>query len=251
MGLSRGWTVESKDFEMLVKDGSTGLKIKERSKGLLRFVHLDSKESTWLLNIFDELMAVKDSRVFRDQSVKGYLRILAQHCFNRYGDFLAIEEYEGRARWGSVLILEGRLRKGWDRFASELRIAINFFQPFLAGPKLATVKKKRSFIEVLMSSVRSMEEVFNPSSMPIARVLKWLAGAADNPMKKSVFPATASRFPVIPSTLAKKSATPMMSFSKVSSPPVTFLHPMATTSPFLAQSFSIGSGSPPPTKSAP
>jgi hypothetical protein len=97
MGLSRGWIVESKDFEMLVKDGSTGLKIKERSKGLLRSICLDSKECTWLLNIFDELMAVKDSRVFRDQFVKGYLRILAQHYFNIYGDFLAIEEYEGRA----------------------------------------------------------------------------------------------------------------------------------------------------------
>jgi hypothetical protein len=102
-----------------------------------------------------------------------------------------------------------------------------------------------------MSSVIPTKEVFNPSSMPIARVPKWLVGAADNHVKKYVFPTMASRFPVIPSTSMKKSATLMMSFSKVSSPPATFLHPMATTSPFLAQSFSIGSGSPPLAKSAP
>ena len=42
MGLSRSWSVESKDFEMLVKDGDTGLLIQERSRGLLRSIRLGS-----------------------------------------------------------------------------------------------------------------------------------------------------------------------------------------------------------------
>jgi hypothetical protein len=42
MGLSISWSVESKDFEMLVKDGDTGLLIQERSRGLLRSVRLGS-----------------------------------------------------------------------------------------------------------------------------------------------------------------------------------------------------------------
>ena len=37
--------MESKDFELLVKDGATGLKIQERCKWLMRFVRLGCKES--------------------------------------------------------------------------------------------------------------------------------------------------------------------------------------------------------------
>jgi hypothetical protein len=134
--------VESKDLEMLVKDSSTGLKFQERCRGLLRSVRLSNQESVWLLDIFDELVAAKDSRVFKDQSKPGFPCVLAQHCFNRHGDFLVIEEYNDRERCGSVLIPNGRLQKGWESFASELWIAINFVQPFLAAPSNMPVKKR-------------------------------------------------------------------------------------------------------------
>jgi hypothetical protein len=52
MGLTRRWSVESKDFEMKVKDGETELLIQERSKGVLRSVRMGSKEIVWLLHIF-------------------------------------------------------------------------------------------------------------------------------------------------------------------------------------------------------
>lgn len=99
--------MESKDLEMLVKDGSTGLKIRERCRGLLWSVRLSNQESVWLLDIFDDLVAAKDSRVFKDQSKPGFPCVLAQHCFNRHGGFLVIEEYDGRERCGSVLIPSG------------------------------------------------------------------------------------------------------------------------------------------------
>ena len=52
MGLTRKWSVESKDFKMQVKDGDTSLLIQERSRGLLRSIRLGSSEEVWLLHIF-------------------------------------------------------------------------------------------------------------------------------------------------------------------------------------------------------
>jgi hypothetical protein len=53
MGLSRKWSVESKDFEMVVKDGDTSLFIQEKSRGVLRSIRLGNKEVVWLLHIFE------------------------------------------------------------------------------------------------------------------------------------------------------------------------------------------------------
>jgi hypothetical protein len=130
MGLSRRWIVESKQFETIVKDDSTGVKIQERCRGQLHFIRQNSLESTWMLNIFDKLVVAKDSSVYWARSIPGLPSILAQHCFNKHGSFLVIEEYDGRERRGFVLISEGRQGKGWDRFIFELRIAINFYQPW-------------------------------------------------------------------------------------------------------------------------
>jgi hypothetical protein len=84
MGLSRRWSVESKDFEMLVKDDSTELVIKERCRGQLRSIRLNSQESMWLLKFFDQLVVAEDSTVYWDWSKSGFPRVLAQSCFNRH-----------------------------------------------------------------------------------------------------------------------------------------------------------------------
>jgi hypothetical protein len=55
-----------------VKDDSTGVKIQERRRGQLHSIHLNSLESTWLLNIFDELVVAKDSSVYWDRSIPGF-----------------------------------------------------------------------------------------------------------------------------------------------------------------------------------
>jgi hypothetical protein len=104
--------------------------------------------------------------------------ILSQHCFNRHGSFLVIEEYDRREWRGSILVPEGRQGKGWDGFISELRIAINFYQPLLAVNTVA--KKRRSFSEVLSSSIHQTEDVFADSLEPLARIPKWLAASKIN-----------------------------------------------------------------------
>ncbi|KAE8009979.1 hypothetical protein FH972_006379 [Carpinus fangiana] len=67
----------------------------KESMSLLR---LGCKESAWLSHIFAELVAVDDSRVFWDHTTPGYPRVLAQKDFNRHGQFLVVEEYNGREK---------------------------------------------------------------------------------------------------------------------------------------------------------
>jgi len=108
-----------------VVGGFTGIRIHERRKGVTRSILIDKDEAAWLLKSFQDLVTVLDCRVFWNQSVSGFPRILAQQCANRHGYFLTIEEYEGRRRKGSVLVPKGKFGEGWKRFMEELRLAFN------------------------------------------------------------------------------------------------------------------------------
>jgi hypothetical protein len=103
MGWNRSWLVESKEFKFALKDSSPVLTIQERRRGVQRAVNLRIKEQVWLVRIFGELVAVEDSRVFRDQTVPGFPQVLAQKCGNRNERFLVIEEYNGRGNAGLFL----------------------------------------------------------------------------------------------------------------------------------------------------
>ena len=100
------WSVESKEFELLVKAGAAGVRIYERSKGKQRSIFLHKDELAWLVRTVEDVVAVKDSEVFWDQFRAGYSRIIAQRCSNRHGCFLTVEEFDGR-RCGSILLPEG------------------------------------------------------------------------------------------------------------------------------------------------
>jgi hypothetical protein len=63
---------------------------------------------------------VEDSRVFRDQTVLGLPRLLAQKCGNRNGRLLVLEEYNDRGKCGYIFVPEGRDRQGWNQFFEEL-----------------------------------------------------------------------------------------------------------------------------------
>jgi hypothetical protein len=91
-----------------------------------------------------------------------------------------IEECDVSERRKSIMVPERRNQKGWSKLNSELQIAIRFFQPFLLAPGNVVVKKK-SFAKVLQSMMWSREDLFWPSTKPIARVPKWLSeGNASN-----------------------------------------------------------------------
>ena len=153
MGWNRSWLVESKEFKFLLKDSSPVLTIQERRRDVQRVVNLRKKEQVWLVRIFAELVAVDDSRVFRDQTVPGFPRVLAQKCGNKNGRFLVLEEYNGRGKCGSIFVPEGRNRQGWNRFVEELRNVLQFSAHSWEIPK-----EKRRYSEVLCDTMKEGQE---------------------------------------------------------------------------------------------
>jgi len=162
----RWWTVESKEFALSVVGGATGIRIREKGKGLTRSILMDKDEAAWLIKSLGELVSVQDSRVFWNQSIRGFPRILAQQCSNRHCYFLTVEEYEGRRRSGSIMVPKGRFGEGWERFGLELRLA---FRLIHAG---TTSSLKQLGAEVLRSSLPKLEEPLGPHFRPFPRARK-------------------------------------------------------------------------------
>ncbi|KAE8009276.1 hypothetical protein FH972_005723 [Carpinus fangiana] len=181
MAGSGRWSVESKEFEMLVKGGAAGVRIFECSKGKQRSIFLQRDELAWLMGIVKEVVTGETSKVFWDQSRAGYPRVIAQKCSNRHGHFLTLEEFEGRRRCGTILVLEGRRGQGWVRVISELGL-VN--EAFYEAREEKGVKKgramrgRRSYVEAMGLSTHSEEECFNSFTEPIAKVPKWLKVAS-------------------------------------------------------------------------
>jgi len=158
MSCSRRWSVESKDFELVVAGGETGVRFREKCKGRIRSIFLERDEIGWLVRIFEELVTVEDSRVFWNQASYGLPRVIAQRCFNRHGSFLLVEEYAGSRKSGVVLIPEGRGGEGWDLFGSALHCANEFLR--YGGSRVdvrpevqfQAMRGRRSFAEVLKNT---------------------------------------------------------------------------------------------------
>jgi hypothetical protein len=162
MSSSRWWSVESKEFGLSVVGGFTGIRIHELRKGIKRSILIDKDEAAWLLKSFHDLVNVLDCRVFWNQAVSGFPRILAQQCANRHGYFLTIEEFEGRRRKGSILVPKGKSGEGWKCFGEELRLAFNCmlagrYPEHLQGKVVIQSKphleRGRSYAEVLRTSL--------------------------------------------------------------------------------------------------
>jgi hypothetical protein len=163
-----------------VVGGATGIRICEKCKGLTRSILLDKDETAWLNKSFSELVSVQDSRVFWNQSVRGFPRILAQQCYNRHGYFLTVEEYEGRRRSGFILVPKGRFGEGWERFGLQLRLAFRLLHADSTSslkqlgafgvPLVESNIMTRSYAEVLRSSPPKPEESLPPiQAGPLAK----------------------------------------------------------------------------------
>jgi hypothetical protein len=72
MPFSRRWSVESKDFELLVVGGETTVRFCESCKGMLRSILMDRDETAWLVRIFEELAVGEETRVFWNQAQPGF-----------------------------------------------------------------------------------------------------------------------------------------------------------------------------------
>jgi hypothetical protein len=108
---------------MLIKGGNSGLRMIERGRIKQGSIFILREEIVWMVGAVEEVLEVNSSAVYWDPSSAGFPRVLVQRRANRHGNFIFIEEYEGRNRRGSVLIPEGRYGQGWTRLISELRIA--------------------------------------------------------------------------------------------------------------------------------
>ena len=58
------WSVESKEFELVVKGGNTRVKFFERNSKNNGSIFLQRAEVAWLDSVMEELIAVKTSEVF-------------------------------------------------------------------------------------------------------------------------------------------------------------------------------------------
>jgi hypothetical protein len=105
---SRNWSVESNEFEMLIKGGDSGVRIYERSKKKKSSIFVRRDELTWLMGALEEVAEVETFEVFWDQSRAGFPQLITQKCSNRHGRFLMIEESDGRTS------MEPLLRKPLD-----------------------------------------------------------------------------------------------------------------------------------------
>jgi hypothetical protein len=173
------WKVESKDFELLVKDGANGARFFERNGKRQRSIFLLKDELAWLDRKGEELVKGDHVEVFWDQARAGYPRIMAQKLSNRNGNFLEIEEYDGRGRRGSVIIPEGRYGQGWERLKVHVSRANASLRVLRKVRESAMVTGRRSFAEVVGLSQNQSEECFNAYSEPIARIPLWLKECND------------------------------------------------------------------------
>jgi hypothetical protein len=85
--------VESKEFELMIKGGASGVRIYERSKKKKSSIFVRRDELAWLEGALEEVVEVETSEVFWDQSRAGYPRIITQKCLSRRGRFVTIEEF--------------------------------------------------------------------------------------------------------------------------------------------------------------
>jgi hypothetical protein len=194
MGFSSSWSVESKEFEMVVVGGEIGVRIKESCKGKNRSILLDRAELAWLLNTFETLVCMQDSRVFWDQSQHGFPRIIAQRHFNRHGGYMVIEEFNGDRRKDSIFIPEGRSGQGWKSFRAELRLVSDYFRAMVVESELhADLRGRRSYAEVLAKTTPPLDAPFGDASGSVPRVLRWVRECSEgikysqNPAKRDAY----------------------------------------------------------------
>ena len=203
MAVSWKWKVESKEFEMMIKGGATGVRFFERNNKHQRSIFVMRDELDWLARIGKKLVVVENSEVFWDQSRAGYPRIIAQKCSNRHGFFLLLEEFDGRSKCGSIRIPEGRYGEGWERFLVELRRVNSSLHGVRESPACKIGAVRRSYAEVVRRSkadnklVSDRNETKTPARTgAVVKQLVLRKPALEKAEKQLLEPACKCLFPV-------------------------------------------------------
>jgi hypothetical protein len=181
MAVASSWFVESKEYEMLIRGGDSGLRFVERSKKKQSSIFVHRDELAWLVSAVEEVMHVGTPEVFWDRSRAGSPRVIVQRRSNRHGRFITIEEVGESKRSGIILIPEGYHGQGWTSLISELRRARSSLwkgREFRESKVERTGSARRSYAEAVGLLRESGDECFPVYNEPLARVPKWLKEAS-------------------------------------------------------------------------
>jgi hypothetical protein len=152
--------VESKSVQLVVEEGSTGLWMREKCRGVIHSIFLNKRDCFWLLESLEELLIASSTEDFWRRSRSGSPGIFVQRCANRHGRFLVVEDFGGGKRRGFILVPEGRSGEGWKSFVLELRAVVNFLKSrTIPKPAQASSVKESKLQAPIPSNRRSFAEV--------------------------------------------------------------------------------------------
>lgn len=109
--------VEAKSFVLLILDGASVLRVKEKSKGFSSEVLLSNQCTKWLALTMEILMGFPSDKEFVKSFKEGRKVLIVRRCGNKDGQYLEVAVYGVGGRRGLLLIPEGRRGWGWFKFA--------------------------------------------------------------------------------------------------------------------------------------
>ena len=122
MGGIRSFFIESKPFQLVVKEGGNFfvLQIFERGKYFMKSVFMGKSAALWLMkNIEHTVIRVNPKQFFTLR--EGDTAYTLQRGSNSFGQFLLVSKLKVGGLWSSVIIPKGKEKHGWKVFGLELR----------------------------------------------------------------------------------------------------------------------------------
>ena len=122
MGGSRSFFIESKFFQLVVKEGGRYffLRIFEWGKYFMELVFMGKNVAQWLMkNIEHIVVGISPNQFFTFR--EGDIAYTLQRSSNSFGQFLLLTEFKVGGSRRSIIIHEGKAKNGWRVFGLELK----------------------------------------------------------------------------------------------------------------------------------
>jgi hypothetical protein len=116
------FSTEAKDFCFSAKEGSPVIRLEERRRKFVGFIFASIQCSSWLVDMVEEACLEKEdiTKSYRE----GGKVLMVHGGANKAGRFLEVFVYAEGGRKGVLWLPDGRFRRGWHRFAGELRLMV-------------------------------------------------------------------------------------------------------------------------------
>jgi hypothetical protein len=121
--MERLFSIEAKSFRFSFKERSSLLRLEERRKKFVGYIYVSTQGSSWLIDTVEAASQVKENiaKSFRE----GDKALMVHGGSNKVGRYLEVSVYAEGGRKGVLWLPEGRLGRGWRRFAGELRLMLD------------------------------------------------------------------------------------------------------------------------------